>query len=154
MKIEQSFVVDAPADRVWSLIRDPEIMVGCVPGCDAIEQVDDTTYTADVTVSVGPIKATFSLIIEVVEEVPPILVKTLSRGEEGSRASMVKSVNEMRLTRLAGGETEIAYSADVEISGRLGRYGAGMMKKIATKLAGKFEESFRQLAEASETVTG
>ena len=67
---------------------------------------------------------------------------------------MVKSVNEMRLTRLAGGETEIAYSADVEISGRLGRYGAGMMKKIATKLAGKFEESFRQLAEASETVTG
>jgi carbon monoxide dehydrogenase subunit G len=154
MKIEQSFVVDAPADRVWSLIRDPEIMVGCVPGCDAIEQVDDTTYTADVTVSVGPIKATFSLVIEVVEEVPPILVKTLSRGEEGSRASMVKSVNEMRLTRLAGGETEIAYSADVEISGRLGRYGAGMMKKIATKLAGKFEESFRQLAEASETVTG
>lgn len=154
MKIEQSFVVDAPADRVWSLIRDPEIMVGCVPGCDAIEQVDDTTYTADVTVSVGPIKATFSLVIEVVEEVPPILVKTLSRGEEGSRASMVKSVNEMRLTRLAGGGTEITYSADVEISGRLGRYGAGMMKKIATKLAGKFEESFRQLAEASETVTG
>lgn len=154
MKIEQSFVVEAPADRVWSLIRNPEIMVGCVPGCDAIEQVDDTTYKADVTVSVGPIKATFNLIIEIVEEMPPVFVKTHSRGEEGSRASMVKSVNEMRLTSLSPGETEIAYAADVEISGRLGRYGAGMMKKIATKLAAKFEDSFRQLAEESEPVTG
>ncbi len=77
--------------------------------------------------------------IEITEEQAPTLIRTESRGEEGSRASMVKSVNEMRLTPVDEG-TEVSYSADVEISGRLGRYGAGMMKKIATKLAGKFED--------------
>lgn len=153
MKIEQSFAVQAPMDRVWSLIRDPEVMVGCVPGCDSIERTDDTTYSANVTVSVGPIKAAFNLIIEIVEEDPPRYVRTVSRGEEGSRASMVKSVNEMRLSKLDNDATEIAYAAEVEISGRLGRYGAGMMKKIATKLAARFEEAFRQLAEETEPVS-
>lgn len=153
MRIEQSFTVGARPDRVWSLIRDPQIMVGCVPGCDGIEQIDETSYTAQVTVSVGPIKARFNLVIEITEEQAPTLIRTESRGEEGSRASMVKSVNEMRLTPVDEG-TEVSYSADVEISGRLGRYGAGMMKKIATKLAGKFEESFRTLAEAPEEVAG
>lgn len=153
MRIEQSFTLEAPPDRVWSLIRDPEIMVGCVPGCEEIERIDEANYKARVTVSVGPIKARFNLVIEIVEEQVPSLIRTEARGEEGSRASMVKSANEMKLTALDGG-TEIAYSADVEISGRLGRYGAGMMKKIATKLAGKFEDSFRTLAEAPEAVAG
>lgn len=154
MRIEQSFSVAAPPDRVWTLIRDPEVMVGCVPGCDAIEQVDATSYKAQVTVSVGPIKARFNLAIDIVEEEPPRFVRTTARGEEGSRASMVKSTNEMSLTALDDGGTDIAYAADVEISGRLGRYGAGMMKKIATKLAAKFEEAFRTLAETPEPVAG
>lgn len=152
MRIEQTFAVAAPRDRVWSLIRDPEIMVGCVPGCDEIAQIDDKTYTAAVTVAVGPIKAGFNLTIEIIEEVAPDYVVTESRGEEGSRASVVKSRNEVRLTASESGGTDIAYAADVEISGRLGRYGAGMMKKIATRLAGKFEDSFRSLAETEETM--
>lgn len=147
MKIEQSFTVDAPRARVWSLIRDPQTMMGCVPGCESIEQLEGDTYKAGVSVPVGPIKAKFNLIVSVVEEVEPDLIRSETKGEEGSRASVVSSVNEVRLADAAGGGTEIAYSADVSISGRLARYGQGMMKKIAGKLATRFEDSFRDLAE-------
>lgn len=152
MQIEQSFIVDAPRSRVWTLIRDPEQMIACVPGCDSIEQTGPDAYRAAVTVSVGPIKARFSLTITVLEEVAMSYVRTESRGEEGSRASIVQSISDVRLADTEEGGTEITYSSTVEISGRLGRYGAGMMKKIATRLAAKFEESFRTLAETREEV--
>lgn len=150
MQIEQSFVVSAARDRVWSLIRDPEQMVSCVPGCEAIEKLDEERYKAAVKVSVGPIKARFNLLISILEEAAPAYVRTQTQGEEGSRASVVQSVNVVRLDALETGETNISYASDVAISGRLGRYGAGTMKKIATRLAKRFEESFRTLAEAPE----
>ncbi|MEQ8442669.1 MAG: carbon monoxide dehydrogenase subunit G [Alphaproteobacteria bacterium] len=154
MKIEQTFVVAAPLDAAWALIRDPEIMVSCVPGCEEIERISDDKYKAQVSVSVGPIKARFNLMVEITEERPPSFIRAETRGEEGSRASVVKAMNELHLAPTDEGGTAITYSSDVEVSGRLGRYGAGMMKKIATKLAAKFEDSFRALAEGEEMVAG
>ena len=152
MQIEQSFTVNAPRSRVWTLIRDPEQMITCVPGCDSIEETGPDTYKAAVVVSVGPIKARFSMTIKVIEETVMKYVRTESKGEEGSRASVVQAISDMRLTDTPEGGTEIHYSSTVEISGRLGRYGSGMMKKIATKLAAKFEDSFRTMAETQEEV--
>lgn len=153
MQIAESFAVAAPRARVWALIRDPEQMIACVPGCESIEQVDESNYTAAVKVAVGPIKARFNLAIAILEERAPDYVRTESKGEEGSRASVVRSVNTVTLSDTEDGGTELAYASDVEISGRLGRYGAGMMKKIAGRMAKSFEASFRELAENPEGVT-
>ena len=73
MKIEDSFEVAAPRERVWQLITDPEIVAGCVPGCSGVEVVSDTLYRAKVSVKVGPIKASFNMEVELVEETPCLL---------------------------------------------------------------------------------
>ena len=142
MRIERSFEVDAPLTAVWADIRDPERMVTCVPGCQAVEQVDDTTYRASVALAVGPIRATFDLNVEIETETPPTYVRTMTTGDEGSRASMVRATSEMRLEEISAGTTRVSYASDVEISGRLGRYGAGMMTKIANRKAEEFETAF------------
>lgn len=147
MQIEQTFPVAASQQRVWDLIRDPAQMVGCIPGCESIESVADDQYRATIVVSVGPVRARFVLMVEVLEESPPFFVKTEMRGDEGSRASLVHSVNHVQLSALPDGGTEVAYVTTVEISGRLGRYGSGMMQKLATKLGEQFQTAFRALAE-------
>ncbi len=149
MNIEEAFTVAADPATTWGLIRDPACMMTCVPGCQAIERIDQDRYRAEVGVGVGPIRARFNLLVTVLEERPPTLVRSTTEGEEGSRASLVKSNNEVRLSPVEGGGTEIAYRAEVTISGRLGRYGSGMMTKIAGRLAKEFEETFRQKAEAA-----
>lgn len=150
MRIERSFTVAAPIGEVWAEIRDPGRMVSCVPGCESIEPVGEETYRAVVAVSVGPISARFNLTVEILEEEPPYRVRTATRGEEGSRASLVQAESEMRLRETDAGGTEIVYVSDVEIGGRLGRYGAGMMKKIAERKAATFEETFCGRLEARE----
>ena len=150
MKIEETFTVAAPRGKVWRFITDPEVMGPCIPGCDSIEVTGPTTYNAGVRVKVGPIKARFNLEVEVIEEIEPDSVISRTRGEEGSRASIVSAESVLRLSDADSGGTEVYYSSEVAISGRLGKYGHGMMKKIAKKLSDKFANDFRERVESGK----
>jgi carbon monoxide dehydrogenase subunit G len=119
----------------------------CIPGCKSIKVTGPTTYTADIQVKVGPIKASFNLDVEVIEEVEPDHIISRTRGQEGSRASMVSAESTLRLSDAESGGTEVYYSSEVAITGRLGKYGHGMMKKIAKKLGNKFADDFRERVE-------
>ena len=74
---------------MWDKIRDPGVMAECIPGCDSIEQMSQTSYRAVVAVKVGPISARFSLVVDVVGEEPPTRLVARARGEEGGRASVL-----------------------------------------------------------------
>jgi len=152
MKIENTFVVRAPRDLVWRHIVDPRRMVSCVPGCESIEQKDPRNYRATVRIEVGPIKSKFNLDVSVDVEEPPSLVVSTTRGEEGTRASTLSSTNRLELRALDERTTEVAYSADVTVVGRLGRFGLGMMKKKAESLGASFVRAFTAMVEASALV--
>ncbi len=147
MKIEEAFIIAAPRANVWRCITDPELMGPCIPGCESIKVTGPTTYIADIQVKVGPIKAKFSLDVEVIEQVEPDYIISRTRGQEGSRASMVSAESMLRLSDAESGGTEVYYSSEVAITGRLGKYGHGMMKKIAKKLGNKFADDFRERVE-------
>ncbi len=106
MRIEGSFTVAAPRERVFAEITNPALMAGCIPGCEAIEVVDAKTYRARILVEVGPIKARFNLVVEVTEETPPERVVSVTRGEEGTRASVISSNNELLLAPAETGGVE------------------------------------------------
>jgi carbon monoxide dehydrogenase subunit G len=143
MRIEGSFTVAAPIEQVFERITDAALMAGCIPGCEAIEVVDAKTYRARILVEVGPIKARFNVVVEITEQQAPTRVLSTTRGEEGSRASILSSSNELVLAPTAEGGTEVRYAAEVSVTGRLGKFGLGIMKKKAEALGQKFAENFR-----------
>jgi len=148
MRIEQSFTIAAPRERVWRAITDPARMAPCIPGCDAIEITGSGRYRIRVAVAMGPVKATFNLDVEVTEETPPGFVASITRGEEGTRASVLTAHSELHLAAIDGGATEVRYISEISIVGRLGRFGLGVMKKKAASLGDAFAQSFRARVEA------
>ena len=154
MKIEGAFRVAAPRAEVWSRIIDPSLMAGCIPGCQAIEELSPTRYAAKVTVGIGPVKATFNLVVEVTTEEPPERVLSTTRGEEGSRASIVSAENAVTLAEVDPWTTEVAYASEVSVSGRLGKFGLGVMKKKAASLGEEFVTAFRAKVEDELARTG
>jgi carbon monoxide dehydrogenase subunit G len=149
MRIEGSFTVAAPRERVYAEITNPALMAACIPGCEAIEVVDPKTYRARILVEVGPIKARFALVVEITSEEPPARVVCVTRGEEGSRASMLSANSELLLAAASENATEVKYASDVSVTGRLGKFGLGVMKKKAESLGAKFAETFRGKIEAA-----
>src|SRR5258708_13041449 len=53
--IENSFTVDAPADRVFAFLLEVNSVLGCVPGAELSEIVDADTFRGRVRIRVGPI---------------------------------------------------------------------------------------------------
>ena len=138
MKIADSFTVAAPVDRTWRAITDPLIVGACLPGCEAIETVSPTLYRARIGVKLGPISATFAAEVEVLEEEPPVRVVSVTRGEEGGRASNLRADNVLSLEPADDGGTQVTYESDMTVTGRLAKFGFGVMRKKAQSLAGEF----------------
>jgi carbon monoxide dehydrogenase subunit G len=152
MKIEGTFNIAAGRPEVWRLITDPSVMGSCIPGCNSIEVTGDNSYQANIEVKVGPIKAKFGVDVEVTEEVILDHIISTTRGEEGGRASVISAHNLLKLSDSVNGGTEVYYSSDVTISGRLGKYGHGIMKKVAKNLSDKFVDDFRNQVETNQAV--
>jgi carbon monoxide dehydrogenase subunit G len=150
VKIEGNFVIDAPPDRVWPLITDPARVAPCIPGCENVEIAGPNAYKAAVKVALGPIKTTFNMTVEVTEQSPPHRWVGVTRGEEGGKASSLSAQSTLELVAVDGGKTDVRYSSDVSIFGRLGKFGLGMMKKRAEAMAEDFTKAFADVVAGAD----
>ena len=143
MRIEGTFDVALPRAAVYGHLTDAGLMAECVPGCEQIEQISATGYRTRVTIGIGNIKASFNLVVEVTREQPPERVLSQTRGEEGSRASILSADNELVLLELDSATTRVTYASEVSVTGRLGKFALGVMKKKVESLGQEFADRLR-----------
>ena len=60
MKLEQSFEVSAPLQRVWEALIDVERVAPCLPGAAVTGRNDDGSYNGEFKVKIGPTSAAYS----------------------------------------------------------------------------------------------
>jgi uncharacterized protein len=142
MFIDGRFSVAAPPERLLANLFDARLMAECLPGCESLEALSDDRYRAVVVVSLAGIKARFDLRVEIVERRADA-IRTLTRGEEGGNASSLSATSEVRLDSAPGG-TQVAYSSEVSVTGRLGRFALGMMKKKAQAMGDEFAANLQR----------
>ena len=155
MVIEGQFSVPAAPDLLLQHLFDVRLMASCLPGCEEIEPIDDKTYRAVVAMAMAGIKARFDLEVEITNQDAHNVWAT-TRGEEGGRASTLQADSQITLTAGPIG-TVVRYRSDVSITGRLGRFALGMMKKKAQSLGDEFaanlQRKLEEIAAAAATAT-
>jgi len=149
LKLEQSFDVKAPIDRVWAALIDVERVAPCLPGAEITEAGEDGTYRGNFTVKLGPTTASYrgELKLEAVDEAARMVTMRASgqdkRGQGSAKATIVSVMRE------EGGATVVEASTDFTITGRLARFGrGGMIKGIANRLLRDFSACLAQAIEA------
>ena len=151
MLIDGQFDVAAAPGAVLAHLFDARLMASCLPGCESLEQSGADRYRAVVVVALAGVKARFDLQVEVTERLADG-VRATTRGEEGGNASTLQATSEVRLAPNEGG-THVDYRSEVAVTGRLGRFALGMMKKKAQSLGDEFAANLqRALAAAPGTV--
>jgi carbon monoxide dehydrogenase subunit G len=111
--------------------------------------VSPALYRVKMRVQLGPIKAEFNLDVEILSETTHEEVRTRTRGEEGGRASSLMADSTLRLTSLSEGRTEVLYSSEASVVGRLGKFGLSVMQKKAESLGREFAAAFKQRIETT-----
>jgi carbon monoxide dehydrogenase subunit G len=157
VKLEQSFVVKAPIEQVWTALIDLEKVAPCLPGAAITGHDDDGTYHGSFQVKLGPTTANYRGTIRVVSSDAATHTATLSakgsdkRGQGGASATIVNALHEV------DGGTRVDAVTDFTITGRLASFGrGGMMKDISNRLLRDFATCLQQrlAAEPAGGMTG
>jgi uncharacterized protein len=151
MKLEHSFQVAAPLDRVWEALIDVERVAPCLPGAEVTEAGEDGTYRGTFSVRLGPTTAAYrgELAMEEVDADSHRAVMRASgqdkRGQGSAKATIVSTMRE------EGGATTVDVETDFTITGRLARFGrGGMIQDVSNRLLRDFSDCLQKAIETAE----
>ena len=156
MKLEHSFEVAAPVQRVWEALIDVEYVAPCLPGAAVTGRDDDGSYRGTFTVKLGPTTAAYNGVLRIGEVDEAAHRATLhargtdKRGQGGATATIVNTV-----TEAGPGTTRVQAETDFAITGRLARFGrGGMIEDISNRLLQDFSSCLAQRLAAEEAADG
>jgi carbon monoxide dehydrogenase subunit G len=146
MLINGQFKVAASPEALMQHLFDARLMASCLPGCESLEALDGDRYRAVVMIAMAGVKARFDLLVQVTRRDERNVWAT-TRGEEGGQASNLQADSQITLEPTPDG-TLVTYRSEVAVTGRLGRFALGMMRKKAQSLGEEFAENLRGRLEA------
>lgn len=148
INLKESFRVNAPPDKVWQFLLDPQQVVLCMPGAELNEVVGEDTFLGSVKVRVGPITATYKGRAQFAEvDRQTYSIRIVAEGVEAGGGN-ARGTMFSRLQPLPDGGTEVWAEATAEISGRVMQFGRGMVQGISKEL---FQEFARNVTQRLET---
>ena len=135
MKLEGSYDVPAPRQKVWDAFLDPATLQQAIPGCEKLEALGNDEYKATLKIGVGGVKGTFEGKVRLADKKPPESYRLAAEGSGGP--GFVKADTVITLTEADGG-TRVAYSADVQVGGLIASVGQRMLGGVSKMMADKF----------------
>ena len=150
MELKGSFDLAAPKQQVWNALNDPEVLKGCIPGCEEIDKTSDTSFSAKVTAKVGPVKAKFSGDVTLSDLDPPNAYKISGEGKGGA-AGFAKGGANVSLKDNDSGGTTLEYAVTAQVGGKLAQIGSRLIDSTAKKMAREFFETFGKIVDKDET---
>ncbi len=147
MEFSHSVVVNAPVDRVWVLVRDPEKLAPAIPGLESIEVLDETTFRAQIAQRIGPFRARFDLTMSLVEVIEPRRITATGQGTEGGGGLLKVPSAVVDLEPISPTETLLSFSMEFSLLGKLGTLGYAVVKHKAGEMARVFSENLKKSLE-------
>ena len=145
MELADEIIINAPKDKVYAALNDPEVLKQCIPGCEELIQHSDTELEAEVVLKVGPVKARFGGEVTLDKSGAPDAFSLSGQGNGGA-AGHAKGGADVTLTA-DGDTTTLKYVAKAQIGGKIAQLGSRLIQSTAKKLAGKFFTSFAKVME-------
>ena len=142
-------LIPAPRDAVWRALNDPEVLRQAIPGCETIEKVSDTEFSAKVVAKVGPVRATFTGQVQLSDLDPPNGYRISGEGK-GGPAGFAKGGATVKLSDADGG-TKLNYTVDAQIGGKLAQIGSRLIDATARSMAQDFFGRFSKLVAAGDS---
>lgn len=138
MKLTGSHTINAPRDKVFAMLQDPNVLANATPGVKSMTQEREDVYNASLELGIGPVRGVFDGHVEITEKNAPETM-TLSVDGQGGPGG-VRAIGKLRLED-KGDTTVIHWEGEPQMSGRIAAVGGRLVGGVAKKLAGQFFDS-------------
>ena len=140
MELTGDRLIPAPRERTWAALNDPEVLKGCIAGCESIERTGDDAFTVVVAVKVGPVSARFKGNLKLADVNAPVSY-TIHCDGQGGAAGFGKGSAEVALEEEAG-QTRLRYKARAQVGGKIAQIGSRLVDAAAAKISEDFFQAF------------
>ncbi|HZE98809.1 MAG TPA: SRPBCC domain-containing protein [Planctomycetota bacterium] len=142
MKILFSHRVSGSPEKVYKALTDPEILKGCIEGCESLVPRDEYLYDVKLRVGGAGMKGTVRILSSLSTE--SLTLEIAGKGLPGS----IKAVVPIKLVGI-GAETEVSGESEVTVGGFAAALGSkllesgakSMIQDFFTKLSGQLTSS-------------
>jgi uncharacterized protein len=150
MELSGSTFVKQPIDLVWAALNDEAVLQRCITGCETMERIDANEIAARLAMKMGPVRARFNGKV-VMSDVLPLEGYKLTFEGSGGAAGFAKGSSVVGLKTVEGG-TQVNYTAQASIGGKLGQIGGRMIDAAARSMADDFFTAFAASFKAIEPI--
>ncbi len=140
MDMAGEYHIAASRNAVWAALNDTDVLKICIPGCEELERTSETTMEAKVVQKIGPVKAKFTGVVELVNIEAPASYTIQGEGK-GGVAGFAKGSADVFLSEVDG-ETILSFTAHAQVGGKLAQLGSRLIDSTAKKLVNKFFDNF------------
>lgn len=148
MNITGNRSIPSPRERVWDALNDPAVLQRCLPGCESVVRAAPERFELVMAATIGPLRARFNGQLHIDDATVPASC-TLRFEGQGGAVGFGRGSADVWLDPVAEG-TELRYSAQAQVGGKLAQVGSRLIESVARKMVGDFFEAFTaQLAAAA-----
>jgi carbon-monoxide dehydrogenase small subunit len=138
MQLKQDFLIDRPADEVWSFFHDIPALAACLPGAEYIGPTEDGRHSGKLTSKIGPFQASFAGEASVTYDEAARTIALDGKGVDRKGNSRGKMTMLCRVSPAEGG-TAVTAESDVQLSGAIAQFGrTGIIAEVSNVLVADF----------------
>src|SRR5438045_5874585 len=135
MDVNGSYTFAAPPDAVWKLLTDPDVIAGCLPGCDRLEPIGEDQYRAALTLAVASVSGSYTGTVSMLDKQPPHSYRLVvdGRGTPGfvNGEATIELVEE-------GGGTIVRVAGRGQVGGLIARVGQRLLGSVSKMMMDRF----------------
>ncbi len=135
MKIDGSYIFNAPRERVWQVLLDPKVLAQCVPGCESLNEVGPDKYEAIMKVGVASVKGTYKGKVSIKDKQAPTHYVLSGEGSGGPGFMQGDVAVDLEENN---GQTLLKYSTDAKVGGLIASIGQRMLNGVAKMMLDQF----------------
>ncbi len=148
MQLSGEYTFDAPPERVYHLMLDPDTLMACLPGCERLDLVGEDEYTATMTIGVAMIKGKYEGRVKISDKQEPTSYRMLIEGKGPQGQVSGEGLIEFSATDTG---TLVKWSGEPQIRGTLARIGSRVIQPASKMIVGQFFKCLEKTASNAGT---
>ena len=135
MEVSGSYTFAATPDAVWAMLTDPDVIAGCLPGCNGLEPLGDDRYRAAMTLALAAVSGNFSGTVSMLDKRPPQSYRLVVDGS--GKTGFVRGDATVTLTADGAG-TIVSVAGRGDVGGLLARVGQRLLGSASKMMMDRF----------------
>jgi len=135
MDVNGSYTFAATPESVWKVLTDPDVIAGCLPGCDRLDPIGEDKYRAAMTLAVAAVSGNYTGTVSMLDKNAPHSYRLVVEGS--GKPGFVNGEATIELIAEGAGTT-VRVTGHGNVGGLIARVGQRLLGSVSKMMMDRF----------------